>query len=69
MTRPIEDFDPFAPDSVRSLSLERACRVLGISRRTVYYWIKDGRLATVRTRLGSQRVLTESVRSVWYERF
>lgn len=69
MARPIEDFDPFAPDAVKSLSLERACRVLGVSRRTVYYWIKDGRLATTRTRLGSQRVLTDSVRSIWFEQF
>ena len=69
MARHIEDFDPFAPDAVRSLSVDRACRVLGVSRRTVYYWIKDGRLQTTRTRMGSQRVMTDSVRSLWYDRF
>ena len=63
-----EEFDPFTSSISRSVSLERACRILGVSRRTVYYWIKLGRLQTMHTRLGSQRVLTDSVRSVWTER-
>ncbi len=69
MGRPVEQFDPFAPEAARSLSLDRTCRVLGMSRRTVYYWIKSGRLQTTRTHMGSQRVLTDSLRSMWFERF
>lgn len=61
-------FDPFSMAVPRSLSLAKACKILGVSRRTVYYWIKDGRLQTYRTALGSQRVLTESVRSLWSTR-
>lgn len=42
------------------LILEAAAR-LGVSRRTVYYWIRDGRLVTIRARGGSQRVLLASI--------
>jgi excisionase family DNA binding protein len=38
-----------------------AAEVLGVSRRTVYYHIRAGRLATIRTRCGSQRVLWSSI--------
>jgi excisionase family DNA binding protein len=46
----------------RSVSIERAAETLGVSRRTIYYWIRAGRLQTVRTLGGSQRVLLESLR-------
>jgi len=46
----------------------QACEALRVSRRTLYYWIKRGRLQTVRTSMGSQRVLVASVKSSWLER-
>jgi excisionase family DNA binding protein len=46
---------------VRSVLLEHAAELLGVSRRTVYYRIREGRLRTVRTMRGSQRVLVESI--------
>lgn len=45
----------------RSVSLDQAAALLGVSRRTVYNRIKDGRLQTVRTLGGSQRVVVESL--------
>ncbi len=45
----------------RSVFIDDAAQILGVSRRTVYYRIRDGRLQTVRTRGGSQRVLLTSV--------
>lgn len=45
----------------RSVSIEQAAQLLGVSRRTVYYRIRDGRLRTIRTLGGSQRVLLDSV--------
>jgi len=45
----------------RSLLIDDAAGVLGVSRRTVYYRIRDGRLQTIRTRCGSQRVLWSSI--------
>jgi excisionase family DNA binding protein len=45
------------------VSLEHAARILGVSSRTVYNWIRAGRLQTIRTIGGSQRVLLDSLRS------
>jgi excisionase family DNA binding protein len=45
----------------RSVSLDHAAELLGVSRRTIYNRIREGRLQTVRTLGGSQRVLLESV--------
>ncbi len=55
---------PFEPRIGRSVSLDQACQMLRVSRRTIYNWIRDGRLRTIRTLGGSQRVLIESVRQV-----
>ena len=51
----------FQPQVGRSVSIEQAARLLALSRRTVYYRIRDGRLRTIRTLGGSQRVLMDSV--------
>jgi len=51
----------FQPQVGRSVSIEQAAQILGVSRRTVYYRIRDGRLRTIRTLGGSQRVLMDSV--------
>jgi excisionase family DNA binding protein len=45
----------------RSVSLDHAAQILGVSRRTIYNRIRDGRLQTIRTLGGSQRVLIDSV--------
>lgn len=51
----------------RSVLLDRAAEILGVSRRTVYYRIRAGRLQTIRTRCGSQRVLVESIEALLRE--
>ena len=48
----------------RSVLIPEAAGVLGISRRTVYYRIREGRLQTIRTRGGSQRVLWSSIEAL-----
>ena len=54
--------DPgLVPRIGRSISLEHACELLGMSRRTLYNRIRRGALQTIRTPNGSQRVLIESV--------
>lgn len=50
-----------APRIGRSVSLDHAAELLGVSRRTIYNRIREGRLVTVRTIGGSQRVLLDSV--------
>jgi excisionase family DNA binding protein len=47
----------------RSVSLDHAAQLLGVSRRTIYNRIRDGRLQTIRTLGGSQRVLVDSVQA------
>ena len=50
-----------------SLLIDQAAQRLGVSRRTVYYRIRDGRLQTIRTRCGSQRVLVATVEALLRE--
>ncbi len=51
----------FHPTLGRSVTIDHAAQMLGVSRRTVYYRIREGRLRTVRTLGGSQRVVVESL--------
>ena len=48
----------------RSVSIDQAARLLSVSRRTIYNRIRDGRLRTVRTIGGSQRVLLDSLQEL-----
>ena len=45
----------------RSVSIDQAAQLLHVSRRTIYNRIRDGRLVTIRTIGGSQRVLLDSL--------
>ena len=51
----------FVPRIGRSVSLDHAAQLLGVSRRTIYNRIREGRLQTIRTLGGSQRVLLDTV--------
>jgi excisionase family DNA binding protein len=53
-----------APRLGRSVSLDQAAQLLGVCRRTIYNRIRDGRLQTIRTPGGSQRVLLDSFRTL-----
>ena len=59
--RQISDVDHLEPRVGRSVSIEQAAQLLGVSRRTVYNRIRDGKLQTIRTLGGSQRVLMTSL--------
>ena len=48
----------------RSLLVDHAAALLGVSRRTVYNRIHEGRLKTIRTRSGTQRILRESLEAL-----
>ena len=52
----------FSPQIGRSVSIDKASALLQVSRRTIYNWIREGRLETVRTLGGSQRIVVESLR-------
>ena len=53
----------------RSVTIDQAANLLNVSRRTIYNRIRDGKLQTIRTIGGSQRVLVssldESRKPVW----
>ena len=53
-----------AARSERSFLIDDAARLLGVSRRTVYYRIREGRLLTIRAKCGSQRVLLSSIEAL-----
>ena len=50
----------------RSVSIDQAAQLLNVSRRTIYNRIRDGRLQTIRTLGGSQRVLIESLHDLGF---
>jgi excisionase family DNA binding protein len=58
---PGEGQDHSTPRLGRSVSLMHAAQLLNVSRRTIYYRIRAGRLRTIRTLGGSQRVLLDSL--------
>ena len=45
----------------RSVTIDQAANLLHVSRRTIYNRIRDGKLQTIRTIGGSQRVLVSSL--------
>jgi excisionase family DNA binding protein len=51
----------------RSVSIDQAASLLNLSRRTIYNRIRDGRLQTIRTLGGSQRVLVESLHEMRFK--
>jgi excisionase family DNA binding protein len=52
---------------LRSVFVDDAAEMLRVSRRTVYYRIREGRLRTIRTLGGSQRVLLDSIEALLRE--
>jgi excisionase family DNA binding protein len=56
-----EPSQPVPDPNGKSVLIDQAMEMLGVSKRTVYYRIRQGRLQTIRTRGGSQRVLLASI--------
>ena len=60
VSRPTSDQSDH-PQVGRSVSIDQAAAILRVSRRTIYNRIRDGRLQTIRTIGGSQRILVDSL--------
>jgi len=43
------------------LSVNKACEVVGVSRRTIFNWIEDGKVEIVRTAGGGARIFKDSL--------
>ena len=52
---------PFEQQLGRSVTIDQAASLLQVSRRTIYNRIREGKLQTIRTIGGSQRVLVASL--------
>jgi excisionase family DNA binding protein len=45
----------------QTVSIMKACEMVGVSRRTIYNWIAAGKIEYVRTAGGSIRIFTDSL--------
>ena len=45
----------------QTLSIMKACEVVGVSRRTIYNWMAGGKVQFVRTAGGSVRIYADSL--------
>ena len=45
----------------KTISIMKACELVGVSRRTIYNWIADGKVEYVRTAGGSIRIFVDTL--------
>ena len=45
----------------KTVSIPRACELVGVSRRTIYNWIAGGKVQYVRTAGGSVRIFVDTL--------
>ena len=45
----------------QTISIMKACAVVGVSRRTIYNWIAGGKVEYVRTAGGSVRIFADTL--------
>ena len=45
----------------KTVSIPRACELVGVSRRTIYNWISGGKIEYVRTAGGSVRIFEDTL--------
>ena len=53
-----------APEMIvdrKTISIMKACEVVGVSRRTIYNWIASGKVEYVRTAGGSVRIFVDTL--------
>jgi excisionase family DNA binding protein len=45
----------------QTVSIMQACALVGVTRRSIYNWLRDGKLQYVRTAGGSVRIFADSL--------
>jgi excisionase family DNA binding protein len=45
----------------KTVSIPRACELVGVSRRTIYNWISGGKVQYIRTAGGSVRIFEDTL--------
>jgi excisionase family DNA binding protein len=49
------------PVERKTISIMKACELVGVSRRTIYNWLASGKLEYVRTAGGSVRIFVDTL--------
>lgn len=49
------------PVERKTISIMKACELVGVSRRTIYNWLSAGKIEYVRTAGGSVRIFVDSL--------
>ncbi|MCE9548920.1 helix-turn-helix domain-containing protein [Candidatus Nomurabacteria bacterium] len=47
----------------KNVSVDKACEIAGVSRRTIYYWMATGKVEFFRAIGGSRRIFVDSLPS------
>lgn len=45
----------------RTVSVVKACELVGVCRRTIYYWMEEGKIEYIRTAGGSVRIFADTL--------
>ena len=45
----------------KTISIMKACELVGVSRRTIYNWLANGKIEYVRTAGGSVRIFADTL--------
>ena len=45
----------------KTISIMKACELVGVSRRTIYNWLSSGKIEYVRTAGGSVRIFVDTL--------
>lgn len=51
------------PDEIKrpTINMVQACAMAGVSRRTLYYWMEQGKVEVLRTPTGRPRILADTL--------
>ena len=49
------------PVERKTISIMKACELVGVSRRTIYNWLSSGKIEYVRTAGGSVRIFVDTL--------
>jgi excisionase family DNA binding protein len=45
----------------KTISIMKACQLVGVSRRTIYNWLSSGKIEYIRTAGGSVRIFVDTL--------
>ena len=60
-TNSTETNRPLSVVERKTISIMKACELVGVSRRTIYNWIAGGKIEYVRTAGGSVRIFVDTL--------